>query len=178
VPGVPGQQLVLCREDGARALPVQRRLRAAGELCVACPVGKARQANHNNSIVCETCQAETFTSVSTSITCGACSPDCPDLTFPAINLARTCSAGGCPLTNFLSVDSSAYGGFRVVDGITTIQNLGFISHITERPWLMIDFEKTVYVWMVRLYNRPDCCQDRLTNFEIRVGSSRRRAGCQ
>ena len=142
-----------------------------GELCVACPVGKARQANYNNSIVCEVCAAATFTSVSTSITCGACSQDCPDPTFPAINLARACSAGGCPVTSSLSVDSSNYGGFRVVDGITTIQNLGFISFITDTPWLMIDLEKTVYVWMVRLYNRPDCCQERLTNFEIRVGSS-------
>ena len=47
-----------------------------GELCVACPVGKARQANANNSIRCEVCAAGTFTSVSASITCGACSPIC------------------------------------------------------------------------------------------------------
>jgi hypothetical protein len=144
-----------------------------GELCVACPVGKARQANYNNSIVCEVCAAATFTSVSTSITCGACSQDCPDPTFPAINLARTCSAGGCPVTSSLSVASPAYDGFMAVDGITALMppNIGFISRITDTPWLMIDLEKTVYVWMVRLYNRPDCCQERLTNFEIRVGSS-------
>ena len=47
-----------------------------GELCVACPVGKARQANNNNSIMCEVCAAGTFTSVSTTVSCGACSPIC------------------------------------------------------------------------------------------------------
>jgi len=47
-----------------------------GELCVACPVGKARQANANNSIMCETCGSGTFTSVSVSITCDMCSAIC------------------------------------------------------------------------------------------------------
>jgi hypothetical protein len=47
-----------------------------GQLCVACAVGKARQVNNNNSIVCETCGAGTFTSVSASITCGVCSAIC------------------------------------------------------------------------------------------------------
>jgi len=44
-----------------------------GVLCVACAVGKARQANYNNSIVCETCAVGTFTSVSATITCSTCS---------------------------------------------------------------------------------------------------------
>jgi len=47
-----------------------------GVLCVACAVGKARQVNNSNSIVCETCGAGTFTSVSASITCGVCSDIC------------------------------------------------------------------------------------------------------
>jgi hypothetical protein len=47
-----------------------------GWLCVACPVGKARQANINNSIVCETCPYGTFTSVSTTVSCGMCSEIC------------------------------------------------------------------------------------------------------
>jgi hypothetical protein len=47
-----------------------------GLLCVACPVGKARQVNNNNSILCETCAAGTFTSVSTTVSCGACSAIC------------------------------------------------------------------------------------------------------
>jgi hypothetical protein len=47
-----------------------------GGLCVACAVGKARQVNNNNSIVCETCAAGTFTSVSATVSCGACSMIC------------------------------------------------------------------------------------------------------
>ena len=58
-----------------------------GELCVACPVGKARQANANNSIVCETCAVGTFTSVSASITCQFCANDCPDIPFSTHALA-------------------------------------------------------------------------------------------
>jgi hypothetical protein len=52
-----------------------------GQLCVACPVGKARQANANNSIICEMCEVGTFTRVSASITCQLCANYCPDSTF-------------------------------------------------------------------------------------------------
>jgi hypothetical protein len=45
-------------------------------LCAACPVGKARPANNSNSIMCETCAAGTFTSVSATVSCGACSRIC------------------------------------------------------------------------------------------------------
>jgi hypothetical protein len=47
-----------------------------GEICVACPVGKARQANNNNSIFCEKCPYGTFTSVSATVSCGVCSAMC------------------------------------------------------------------------------------------------------
>jgi hypothetical protein len=50
-----------------------------GGLCVACPVGKARQANYNNSIMCELCATGTFTTVSTTVSCGTCSPVCVDI---------------------------------------------------------------------------------------------------
>ena len=58
-----------------------------GGLCVACPVGKARQANYNNSIMCETCVAGTFTSVSASITCQSCLQDCADITLNTLVIA-------------------------------------------------------------------------------------------
>jgi len=48
-------------------------------LCVACPVSKARQANNNDSIVCETCGAGKFTSVSAAVSCGTCKPVCADI---------------------------------------------------------------------------------------------------
>jgi hypothetical protein len=52
-----------------------------GGLCVACPVGKARQANHNNSIVCETCVQGTLTNTSATVTCRSCEAYCSQLSF-------------------------------------------------------------------------------------------------
>jgi hypothetical protein len=50
-----------------------------GQLCVACPVGKARAVNNNNSIMCETCNSTTFTSVSATVSCGSCTLICQNL---------------------------------------------------------------------------------------------------
>ena len=47
-----------------------------GSLCVACPIGKARQANANNSIACATC-GPGFANTSTQSTCHPCSAICP-----------------------------------------------------------------------------------------------------
>jgi hypothetical protein len=52
-----------------------------GELCVACPVGKARQANANNSIRCEVC-GPGFANTSTQSTCHPCSEICEDVPVP------------------------------------------------------------------------------------------------
>ena len=52
-----------------------------GELCVACPVGKARQANANNSIRCEVCRPG-FANTSTQSTCHPCSEICEDVLVP------------------------------------------------------------------------------------------------
>jgi hypothetical protein len=52
-----------------------------GELCVACPVGKARQANYNNSIRCEVC-GPGFANTSTQSTCHPCSEICEDVLVP------------------------------------------------------------------------------------------------
>lgn len=52
-----------------------------GELCVACPVGTARQANYNNSIRCEVC-GPGFANTSTQATCHPCSEICEDVPVP------------------------------------------------------------------------------------------------
>jgi hypothetical protein len=52
-----------------------------GELCVACPVGKARQADYNNSIHCEVC-GPGFANTSTQSTCHPCSEICEDVPVP------------------------------------------------------------------------------------------------
>ena len=82
-----------------------------------------------------------------------------------MNLARACSAGACTVTTS-SVLAGDTPGSKAVNGITTD---AFISLSETNPWLIIDFEQPVFVSSVRIYNRWDCCQDRLNNFEIRVG---------
>jgi hypothetical protein len=83
------------------------------------------------------------------------------------NLARACSAGGCPVTTS-SVLHPDNAKSNIVDENT---KNAFISTYENNPWLMIDFEQTVFVTMVRIWNRWDCCQQRLNNFEIRVGNA-------
>lgn len=55
-----------------------------GEICVACPVGKARLANANNSIRCEVC-GPGFANTSAQATChpcsGICSGHCGQITY-------------------------------------------------------------------------------------------------
>lgn len=52
VQGVPGKQLVLRREDGARALPLQRRLRAAGPAMrgLCCREGSASEQQQQHRV--------------------------------------------------------------------------------------------------------------------------------
>ena len=148
-----------------------------GQLCVACPVGKARQANANNSIMCETCGFGTFTLNKTTVTCQSCSQDCADVSiiFPEINLALACSAGACPATS-TSVYNNIYFASRIVDGISpatgdaAINGL-FVTNFETNPWVMIDLQQTVSIKRVRVYNSRYCCQSRLQNFEIRIGDS-------
>lgn len=50
-----------------------------GELCEACPIGKARLTNSNNSIPCRTCQGYTHAPSTGLHECLACTPQCPTL---------------------------------------------------------------------------------------------------
>ena len=47
-----------------------------GGLCVSCPVGKAWQANAKNSIRCEACGPDSFTSTTTTVSCSLCTTIC------------------------------------------------------------------------------------------------------
>ncbi|NBX18957.1 MAG: hypothetical protein EBR09_16525 [Proteobacteria bacterium] len=91
------------------------------------------------------------------------------------NLARACSAGGCPVTS-RSVgahDTGCCYPSYLVDGyLTTMFHSQIGSNSNE--WVIIDLQESMYVTMVRIFNRPDrgdgCCAQRLNNFEIRVGN--------
>ncbi|NBX18659.1 MAG: hypothetical protein EBR09_14995 [Proteobacteria bacterium] len=83
------------------------------------------------------------------------------------NLARACSAGGCPVT----IPGSIWDIFppsHLVDG-----NVGTFHHtlVGANDWSLIDLQQMVFIAMVRIYNRQDCCAGNFNNFEIRVGDS-------
>ena len=44
------------------------------------------------------------------------------------------------------------------------------------PWLEIDLGSSKAVTQLLLYNRADCCQDRLSNFEVWVGNTQNTGG--
>ena len=39
------------------------------------------------------------------------------------------------------------------------------------PWWRVDFGSTAVVYSIKITNRGDCCGDRLSNFNVRVGDS-------
>ena len=41
----------------------------------------------------------------------------------------------------------------------------------ESPWWSVDLDRTMEVKSVTVYNRGDCCGDRLNGFEVKVGDS-------
>lgn len=83
------------------------------------------------------------------------------------NLARACTAGGCPVITSSSPDPS-YPPKNIVDGIT--DNLFYTSQ-EWYGWVVIDMQQSFNVQSVRIYNRQDCCGYRLQAFQIRIGDS-------
>lgn len=60
---------------------------------------------------------------------------------------------------------------RAVDGNMDMDWSGMSCTETDGqdPWWRVDLGRDYYVSSVKIYNRVDCCGDRLRNFEIRVG---------
>lgn len=84
-----------------------------------------------------------------------------------INLARACSAGGCTVTTNADWWAPDYPASAVTDG-----NLINFHHTNGgNPWTRIDLEQTVFVTRIRIYNRMDCCERKLVNFNLRLGDS-------
>ncbi|GMH42299.1 hypothetical protein BSKO_10218 [Bryopsis sp. KO-2023] len=80
--------------------------------------------------------------------------------------------------------TTAWGGLseRAVDGNTnSLYGRGSCSHTglgsnkreerTNNPWWTVDLGASKIISRVRVSNRKDCCSERLTNFEIRVGDA-------
>lgn len=45
---------------------------------------------------------------------------------------------------------------------------------TNNPWWLVDLGETKQIKRIKITNRRDCCSDRLSSFEIRVGDARAR----
>ena len=81
-------------------------------------------------------------------------------------------AAGKPATQ----SSTANGGLasRAVDGNTDgAWSHGSVTHTTEntsQPWWQVDLQSVQEVGTVTLWNRSDCCGDRLNGVELRVSS--------
>jgi hypothetical protein len=95
------------------------------------------------------------------------------LTSNTLNYARACAGGGCPTTSSSVYPSHFnYSPSKIVDGnLADDYNNLFVTEKDLNPWVLIDMQQTVSVTMVRVYNANVCCQDRLANFEIRIGDS-------
>jgi hypothetical protein len=67
------------------------------------------------------------------------------------------------------------GADRAVDGRTdNIFSQGSCTHTRTdvNPWWRVDLGKTMNIQHIEVYNRGDCCGDRLSNFQVRVGDAK------
>lgn len=77
--------------------------------------------------------------------------------------------------SYATQSNTSRGGyaFRAVDGNRSGNYQDFSCTHTptqDNPFWFVSFEPgSVNVSVVRIFNRQDCCQDRLSNFEIRIG---------
>jgi len=72
--------------------------------------------------------------------------------------------------------STGYGGAssRAVDGnADTSWGSGSCTHTSTEtdPWWRTDLEQELAIANVKITNRGDCCGDRLSNFEVKVGNT-------
>lgn len=86
-------------------------------------------------------------------------------------LQRSCGASG---TDVCSAEQSSREDpifFPAADALD--QNVGTFTHTATQtsPWWRLDFGRSVIVTKVIVYNRNNCCPERLANFKITVGDS-------
>jgi hypothetical protein len=73
-----------------------------------------------------------------------------------------------------STTSGGASASRAIDGDTNGNYTnGSVSHTTQqnRPWWQVDLGSVMGVGDVVLYNRSDCCAERLTNFDIQISNN-------
>ncbi len=97
-------------------------------------------------------------------------------TTPASFAVTLTSTGTLPVTNVAlgktaTQSSTSYGGVAslAVDGNTNgAYAAGSLSHTAEeaQPYWQVDLGGAYWIGEVRIYNRTDCCADRLSNFDV------------
>jgi hypothetical protein len=144
------------------------------------PQGTPSPPRARNSAACNNCATGTY-SVAGALNCNTCSSgtsNCGTGNF-------ACTAGSCNTATHSALErscgvsasdtcsaseSSDLGGlpaYLSVDG-----NLGSFGHTNGAPsWWMLDFGRTITITGVIVYNRADCCQDRLNGYSIAIGES-------
>ena len=90
------------------------------------------------------------------------------------NLARACGADELQPCPTIQSTISANGlSSRAVDGDTNTDYLAGSSctHTNgeNNPWWRVDLGRTRSVTSVKIWNRADCCSDRLQGFEVWIG---------
>lgn len=65
---------------------------------------------------------------------------------------------------------------NAIDGGPTCTHTGFTKtksgEVTNNPWWSIDLGAPRKITRIMIQGREDCCGDRLSNFEIRIGNAR------
>ena len=92
------------------------------------------------------------------------------------NLARACGADGmqpCPTTQsstYVTWTFGAWDSSKAVDANTnSLENACTHTNPENNPWWIVDLERTQSVMSVKIWNRGDCCSDRLEGFEVWIG---------
>ncbi|CAG0911552.1 unnamed protein product, partial [Cyprideis torosa] len=72
--------------------------------------------------------------------------------------------------------STDFGGTpeKAVDGNRSgIYNIGSVTHttVTNNPWWRVDLGKQYDISKIHVYNRTDCCSDRLQGAKLYVGNT-------
>jgi hypothetical protein len=76
-----------------------------------------------------------------------------------------------------ATQSSTYGGAdagRAVDGNTSgLRSFGSIAHTTStaQAWWQVDLQSSRFVDRIDIWNRTDCCGERLTNFTVSTSTN-------
>ena len=92
--------------------------------------------------------------------------DLPNLAL-GMNTAQS-STGGKASWGWFGHSKYAVDGIKETNHLTTT-----CQHTNNEffPWWRVDLGRLAHVYSVSITNRGDCCAERLTNFDVRVGNS-------